>query len=128
MTGRTSVEAGEPVLESLDGGSLQPVPSTLRQCVAGERRLSRLCQRLDIAEPILALCRIGLQGRLEVRQCGGHLVHLDGQDSQIVVRVGVVGLCLKNGAVKPFGILQEPVLVVIDGLSDRLVNRRWGGF
>lgn len=68
--------------------------------------MTRLNQRVDVAQPVLLLIRVGFQRILEMGQPGSRLFDLYGQNAQIVVRIRVIRLGLEDGAVEAFGVLQ----------------------
>jgi hypothetical protein len=93
----------------------------LRQRFARCIRPTRLDERIDVAQPILPSTRVGVAGCLELRQGGRKLAHLQRQNTEIVVRIRVIGLREQDIAIEALGLRQLTGVVE----SDRLLQRRF---
>lgn len=103
--------------------SLQALLSGKRQYGTRVFLLARLKQGINVIQPVLSACRVGIQRRHEIRQTCGRLLCLNRDHAQIVVCFRVTGLMLQDGLVKRSSFLKPPRLVVRNSLLQQLICR-----
>ncbi|HUX29269.1 MAG TPA: hypothetical protein VMV78_01435 [Thiobacillus sp.] len=84
---------------------------------------ARLKQGVNVIQPVLSACRIGIQRRHKIRQTCSGLLCLNRDHSKIVVCLRVAGLIFQDGLIKLSSFLKPPRLMVRNGLLQQLICR-----